>query len=95
MEKRKTNRTPYQVPVQIIINDKVYTGKSKDISAGGMFIISPADVNIDDEVLLIFDLPSISEAEITAFVRWRKSIGFGVQFASLRAQQIHSIHEIK
>ena len=93
-EKRTTNRSNYEVQVTIEVNNQNFVGKSKDISAGGMFIICDEYPGIGEKAMITFDLPSIPKTNMGAFIRWYNKLGFGVQFAPIGARQTHEINRI-
>lgn len=93
--RRTTNRSPYEAQVTIEVDSEhCLIGDSKDISAGGMFIIHEDHPIIGSKVLLIFDLPNIPQVQIPAFVRWYNDSGFGVQFAPIGARETYEINLI-
>jgi type IV pilus assembly protein PilZ len=70
-------------------------GRAKDISIGGMYIESEAQVAFGQEVSIVLRLPNTkSDAHLPAVVRWLKPGGFGVQFGLLGARETHAISEL-
>lgn len=94
-EKRKSPRTPYQVPVSIQYKDSFWHAKTRDISPGGIFILSRNFPKVGSEVQLTLSLPGIIMASIKGYVRWVSSgMGFGVQFVPIGPKETHAINSI-
>jgi type IV pilus assembly protein PilZ len=71
------------------------TGISKDISIGGMFIESEAQVSFDTEVTILVRLPKAkADIRLPGVIRWKNPGGFGVQFGLLGARETHAISEL-
>jgi type IV pilus assembly protein PilZ len=70
-------------------------GHAKDISIGGMFIESDAQVSFGLEVTISLRLPNTkANSRLPGVVRWIKPGGFGVQFGLLGARETHAISEL-
>jgi type IV pilus assembly protein PilZ len=70
-------------------------GSAKDISVGGMFIESDAQVSFGLEVTISLRLPNTkANSRLPGVVRWIKPGGFGVQFGLLGARETHAISEL-
>ena len=71
------------------------TGQAKDISVGGMFIESEAQVGFNMQVTIVVRLPNTkAESRLPGVIRWIKPGGFGVQFGLLGARETHAISEL-
>jgi Tfp pilus assembly protein PilZ len=72
-----------------------FSGTSKDISVGGMFIESTEQPNFGTQVSIVMRLPNTkADARLPGVVRWLKPDGFGVQFGLLGARETHAISEL-
>ncbi len=94
-EKRAYTRKSMDVDVKCQAESSAaFTGRSKDISLGGMFIFADHAPEFGDKLTLTLTLPgSPTSLELPAVVRWvdRGSAGFGVQFGLLGARATHTI----
>jgi type IV pilus assembly protein PilZ len=71
------------------------TGVSRDISVGGIFIESQAEVTFGTEVTIVLRLPNTkADFRLPGTIRWMKEDGFGVQFGLLGARETHAISEL-
>ena len=69
--------------------------RTKNISLGGMYLLSEAQLPYGTDVKLRVDLPALKEdAVIEAVVRWQKPDGIGVQFSSLRAREVWALNQL-
>ncbi len=70
-------------------------GRARDISLGGMFIITDAAVPFGTHVTVRFTLPTApTQLTLPAVVRWSGIGGMGVQFGSLGVRETHHITEL-
>ena len=70
-------------------------GRARDISLGGMFIITDDAAPFGAHVTVRFLLPRQPvQLELPAVVRWSGTGGMGVQFGSLGAADTHHITEL-
>jgi hypothetical protein len=68
---------------------------TRNISLGGMYLLTGAVVPYGTKVRLTFQLPSLREsASLDAVVRWQKDDGVGVQFGSLRAREVWALNQL-
>ncbi len=67
------------------------TARSCDVSQGGMFLESDAQLAFGTEVTLVCSLPRLPDARLPSVVRWTKPGGFGVQFGLLGARETHAL----
>lgn len=83
-DKRKHTRVTCSRPAAIAIQHNRYAGVAKNISAGGMFIETPASVCIGQDVSLIISLFSFEDpVTITGKVVRTEPIGVAVKFDSV------------
>ncbi len=68
---------------------------SKNISLGGLYLVSDTQLAYGTAVKLRLYLPALKEdALIDAVVRWHKADGIGVQFGSLRAREVWAFNQL-
>ncbi len=68
---------------------------TKNISLGGMYLITDNDLPYGTPVELDLYLPALKEeVTIQAVVRWVKPDGMGVQFGSLRAREVWAFNQL-
>jgi type IV pilus assembly protein PilZ len=95
-DKRVHPRVP--ISADVTCEDKaggVVHGRSKDISIGGMFIESEAQVSFGTELIIVLRLPNTKQdSRLPGTVRWQGPGGFGVQFGLLGARETHAISEL-
>jgi type IV pilus assembly protein PilZ len=84
------------VPVTCEVSGGVtFSGISKDISVGGMFIDSSEQPSFGTQLNIVLRLPNTKvDARLPGVVRWLKPDGFGVQFGLLGARETHAISEL-
>jgi type IV pilus assembly protein PilZ len=71
------------------------SGRSKDISIGGMFLFTSSTAAFGTQVQLRLRLPSArQELVLPAVVRWSSPEGLGLQFGLLGARETHAISEL-
>jgi len=94
-EKREHHRAEYAATVRVErAGSQPVEVQSRDISQGGMFLISDVPLPVGTEVHLALELPGCGACRIPGYVRWLKSDGFGVQFGLLGARETHAIGKI-
>ena len=95
-DKRVHPRTPVAVDVTCEVSGGAsVSGLSKDISVGGMFIDSGAQLSFGTQVTIVLRLPNAkADLRLPGVVRWLKPGGFGVQFGLLGARETHAISEL-
>jgi PilZ domain-containing protein len=68
---------------------------TRNVSLGGMYLLSEVALPYGARVRLRFHLPALKEdAEIEATVRWEKEDGMGVQYGSLRAREVWALNQL-
>ncbi len=95
-DKRSHPRVPLSVDITCEVSGGApILGRSRDISVGGMFIESEAQVTFGTQVNIVLRLPNTKgDARLPAVIRWIKPGGFGVQFGLLGARETHAISEL-
>ena len=69
-------------------------GISKNISLGGMYVVTPDPPPFGVSVMLRFKLPTYKEeSRVKASVRWVDAEGMGVQFGTLRAIEVWALNQ--
>jgi hypothetical protein len=95
-DKRVHPRIPLNAAVVCEVSGaETIHGRVKDISVGGMFIVSDAQVTFGTEVSIVLRLPNTkADYRLPGVVRWLNPGGFGVQFGLLGARETHAISEL-
>lgn len=95
-DKRSHPRVPLDANITCEVKGgAAISGNAKDISIGGMFIESDAQVSFGQEVTILLRLPNTKgDSRLPGVVRWIKPGGFGVQFGLLGARETHAISEL-
>jgi type IV pilus assembly protein PilZ len=72
-----------------------FAARAKDLSVGGMFVLSQATVTFGEELTIeLTPDGSRKSMSLPAVVRWTQENGFGVQFGLLGARDTHAISEL-
>src|SRR5688572_1552321 len=70
-------------------------GRCKDISIGGMFVITTGSLPFGTDIQVRIRLPRTrQDFVLPGVVRWINPDGFGVQFGLLGARETHAISEL-
>jgi PilZ domain-containing protein len=95
-DKRVHPRVPLSANITCEVRGaEAITGRSRDISVGGIFIESEAQVTFGTEVIIVIRLPNTkADFRLPGIIRWMKEDGFGVQFGLLGARETHAISEL-
>lgn len=95
-DKRQHPRKAIEADVAFQIGDGPRTeARCRDVSLGGMFIDTDAQVAYGTKVKVFLRLPGYrGEAIIDAIVRWAKPGGMGVQFGVMGARETHGLTEM-
>lgn len=68
---------------------------TKNISLGGMYLVTEERLDYGTEVSLEFFVPALKEdVAMEATVRWIKDDGMGVQFGPLRAREVWGLNQL-
>jgi hypothetical protein len=93
--KRAHERFSIQLEVTLSYEGAEHVAFSRDIGLGGMFVLSEAKVPFGAEVEVRVSLPTLKGMQsIPATVRWHGPGGMGVQWRSLRAQQVWALNRL-
>ena len=69
-----------------------FRARAKDLSIGGMFVLSEEVVTFGEELsILLTPVGTGKSLTLPAVVRWTQELGFGVQFGLLGARETHAI----
>jgi hypothetical protein len=95
-EQRKFARTRIDVAVEFMHLDspEPFEGTARDISLGGMFVVTdrPAPLGVDLVVTIV--LPgAMRPAVLPGVVRWNAHDGMGIQFGALDRRETDAIVE--
>jgi uncharacterized protein (TIGR02266 family) len=98
VEQRRHQRAPIDVAVEFVAKGSAEraAGHVKDVSVGGMFIVTPTPLPFGAELVVHVTLPGQKAAfALPGVVRWsRTGEGMGVQFGLLGARETHAITEL-
>lgn len=93
--KRVHERFEHSLPVVLIHGGKEIPATTRNVSLGGMFVVTATHLVFGDAVQLRVRLPSLKEDSLfDATVRWKESDGFGVQFGSVRAIDVWGLNQL-
>lgn len=97
VELRRHNRAPLSVQVEFVLkgsNERI-AGHARDISVGGMFIITSKPLPFSSEIIVHMTLPpQKTPFALPGVVRWTRQDGMGVQFGLVGARETHAITQI-
>ena len=98
VELRRYQRAPLDVPVEFVAKGKAQRlgGRAKDISLGGMYVVTPEPLEFGAELVVHVSLPGHKAPfALPAVVRWsRTGDGMGLQFGLIGARETHAITEL-
>jgi type IV pilus assembly protein PilZ len=98
VELRRYQRALIDVPVEFVAKgaQERLGGRAKDISLGGMYVLTDTPLPFGAELVLHLTLPGQrAPFALPAVVRWsRTGDGMGVQFGLLGARETHAITEL-
>ena len=86
----KENRGSRRYDVDIEVELGGRRARVKNLSLGGMFILTDEKLEVGARVQLAFAIPG-QRIETAAIVRWRDGTGTGVQFDGLRARDVWAL----
>jgi hypothetical protein len=91
---RRYERAHIDVPVEFAAkgSSRMCAGRAKDISLGGMFIVTAEPLDFSAELVVHVTFPGQPRPfDLPAVVRWVGDSGMGVQFGLLGARETHGI----
>ena len=103
-ELRASERAPLEVKVDFELNDMTYTGVTRNISAGGVFVATEDLPAVGEQINLRFSLPgSGREWAVQTAVRWVRAkqsppddeapAGMGLQFLNPSADDVAALDQ--
>jgi len=98
VELRRYQRAPIDVPVELSAKGSSarVAGRAKDISLGGMYVLTDAPLPFGAELVVHLTLPGQrAPFALPAVVRWvSPGEGMGLQFGLVGARETHAITEL-
>jgi hypothetical protein len=97
IELRRYQRAPIDVPVQFVVKGgkEPRPARSKDISLGGMYVVTSEPLAFGAEIVVSLTLPGQKAPfALPGIVRWCRPDGMGIQFGMLGARETHAITEL-
>lgn len=94
-QRRLHERFPIEVPVTVVLGEARVTGRTQNISLGGMLVTVDSPVAFGSAVVVRVRLPSVpDELELPGTVRWVGDGSVGLQFGSLRAKAAWALNQL-
>jgi type IV pilus assembly protein PilZ len=98
VELRRYQRANLDVPVEFVAkgSQERIGGRAKDISLGGMYVLTDTPLAFGAELVIHVTLPGQrAPFALPAVVRWaRGGDGMGLQFGLIGARETHAITEL-
>ncbi|MDP9003119.1 MAG: PilZ domain-containing protein [Myxococcota bacterium] len=98
VELRSHPRVPFDGPVEFVVKGSTepIAGRCRDISLGGMYVLTSHPLAFGVELVVHVTLPGQkARLAMPAVVRWsRVGEGMGLQFKLLGARETHAITEL-
>ncbi len=92
LTQQRLGRFEAELDLEIEWGGAHYQGRSRNISLGGMFILSDIDVAFDDLISIEFQiLKPKHKLRLEAKVRWNSQEGFGVAFEALKPVDVGAL----
>ena len=93
--RRAHARYARRLKVKVVSDGESVVCVSRNLSLGGMFLITETPLRYGSEVQLVFQLPALNKkVSVDGVVRWQSRDGMGVQFSSLRAKETWALNEL-
>lgn len=93
--RRVHERYDREIPVVIIQGDREIRGTTRNISLGGMFVVTDEKLEFGSKGRVRMRLPALKEqTEVPIVIRWVTSEGIGLQFGSLRALEVWALNQL-
>ena len=88
-------RLNFEEPIELLFDNAPQHGTTRNISHGGIFIITNPLPEYGEKCILKIQLPGVKEiSEISCIVRWKKGNGIGLQFENLRAIEVWALSKL-
>ena len=81
---RKHSRTPYFDKVRFSTDTGIHEGKTKNVSASGIFIATEEQLDVGQTIRLVLPLKKGKFAEIIGQIMWLNEEGFGLKFKKVK-----------
>lgn len=93
--RRVHERYDRRLKVVIRHEGQEYEAVTRNISLGGMYIVTDAPLPFGGETEVRFRIPNSQEDTVcNAYVRWTQPEGVGIQFSSLRAREVWALNKL-
>lgn len=93
--KRVHERFSFEFPVVITHADREIPAVTRNLSLGGLFLVTPETFAFGDPVTIRLRLPTLRQNSVLeATVRWKIGDGYGVQFGSLHALDVWGLNQL-
>jgi type IV pilus assembly protein PilZ len=93
--RRVHERVECDLPVVLLHDGKEITGRTINVSLGGLFITASQPLPYGTQAKVRLTLPALKEeTEIPVTIRWTTKEGMGVQFGSLRAREVWALNQL-
>ena len=91
MESREKPRVPISIPVYCTVENYSFAGRLLNINAGGFFLNTTEELQMDTNIQLTFTLPGYDTMKLNGVVKWYKGFsgekrlfsGAGITFLDL------------
>jgi type IV pilus assembly protein PilZ len=96
-DRRHSQRASVEVDLGVYSESNFFTGLTRDISDGGLFVATHVPLPVGTEVTVKFTLPGCAEVTAKGVVAWLRdpqagTPGMGVRFSELRPEDEALIH---
>ena len=93
--KRAVTRHEKSVPVWFTYENEERDGVTRNMSLGGMYVVTADPPPFGASVFVRFRLPGLKEeSRVKGQVRWIDGEGMGVQFEALRAIEVWALNQL-
>jgi hypothetical protein len=94
-QQRKHSRIEFVTDVELIIDGKSQSGRTINISQGGILLDTSPLPDFGQKLILKIELPGVNKSsEIAAIVRWNNKVQIGLQFEQLRPIEVWAINKL-
>lgn len=93
--RRLHERFDVELPVLVIHEGTEISGRTVNVSLGGMLLQVERPVPFGAQVTVRVELPALRErSDLAAIVRWDREGAIGVQFTGLRAKDTWALNQL-